>query len=240
MRKIILLLGIIISILSLIYGFVNNFSTNVVLIFCLSAYMTIFGILMNKTIGLKALKLITIVLLTLLLAFNIFIFSYGRNDTVTYKEDAIIILGAGVKGETPSLTLQKRLDAGLKYYEKNHEVLIVVSGGQGPGEDITEALAMERYLVANGVPKEKILKEEKATTSCTNISLSKKILDQKFSKNYKTVIITNDFHIFRSVMIANKLGLETTHLHANTSWYSMPGNHLRETISILFQVILGC
>ena len=86
-------------------------------------------------------------------------FISGGTDNVTYQEDAIIVLGAAVRGEEISGALQKRLDVAIEYYQKNPDVVIVVTGGQGPQEDITEALAMERYLLANGIPKEKIIED---------------------------------------------------------------------------------
>ena len=77
-----------------------------------------------------------------------FLIIYGKTDNVTYKEDAVIVLGAAVHGKTPSLTLKRRLETAVKYYNQNPEVIIVVSGGKGPQEDITEAEAMKQYSVA--------------------------------------------------------------------------------------------
>ena len=108
-------------------------------------------------------------------------FISGGTDNITYKEDAIIVLGAAVRGEEISGALQKRLDVAIEYYQKNPDVVIVVTGGQGPQEDITEALAMERYLLANGIPKEKIIKEEKATSTYENFKFSKVLLNEYFS-----------------------------------------------------------
>lgn len=74
----------------------------------------------------------------------------ARTDTDAHP-DAIIVLGAGVNGSTPSLSMCNRLDAALAYLGANPDALAVVSGGQGEGEDITEAKAMADYLTANGV-----------------------------------------------------------------------------------------
>jgi len=76
------------------------------------------------------------------------------------RSDYLVILGAGLRGEVPSMALYQRLYASLEYIEINPKVKIVVSGGQGPGESITEALAMERFLINHGVAKEQIIKEE--------------------------------------------------------------------------------
>lgn len=240
MRKILLTLGISINIFTLAFAFATNFSTIVILIFCLSVLMIIYGIFLKSRKMLIILTTSLVVLFTLLIGFNIFLYHFGESDNVTYNEDALIILGAGVNGETPSLMLEDRLNAALEYYSRSPNVMIVVSGGQGPHEDITEALAMERYLVEGCVPIEKIIKEEKATTTRENITFSKQLLDQYFDKPYKVAIVTNDFHVFRSMIIAENIDLESTHIHAKIPIYSIPANYLRETIAILFQVLFSC
>lgn len=95
--------------------------------------------------------------------FNMNMGVYGVRDTVTYEEQAVIVLGAGIKGNQVSRTLQLRLDKTIEYAQKNPNALIVVSGGQGPQETVTEACAMEKYLLENGIRAERILKEEQAT-----------------------------------------------------------------------------
>ncbi|WP_242855991.1 YdcF family protein [Ruminiclostridium josui] len=90
--------------------------------------------------------------------------------------DSIIVLGAGLKGETPTLVLKNRLDYTLDYYKNNPDVKIIVSGGQGIGETITEAEGMKRYLVKHNVPENVILKEEKSTSTYENMVYSKKYM----------------------------------------------------------------
>lgn len=91
------------------------------------------------------------------LALIIFIAAYGQTDTADYQEDAIIVLGAGIHGEAVSLPLAYRLDKAAEYWRKNPKAVIVVTGGQGFQEFITEAEAMERYLLKLGIPQNKIL-----------------------------------------------------------------------------------
>lgn len=75
-----------------------------------------------------------------------FIAIYGKVDNVIYKEDAVIVLGCGIRGKNVSAILSYRLDKAVEYYRKNQNAVIVVSGGQGPQEEITEAEAMERIF----------------------------------------------------------------------------------------------
>ena len=71
----------------------------------------------------------------------------GKSDNATYREDYIIVLGAGLKGDTPSLALERRLEKAAEYMNKNGNAIAIVSGGQGQGETISEAQAMENYLL---------------------------------------------------------------------------------------------
>ena len=237
-RRILLIAGVVISILSLVFGFTSNFNTLVICAFCASVLMIIYGLSLGSKRVLIGVTVSLAVLLVLFAGFNVFLYRFGQNDTVTYKEDALIVLGAGIADETPSLILQARLEAVLEYYLRNPEVVIVVSGGQGPRESVTEALAMERYLVSGGVPSEKILKEEEATTTRENIAFSKGLLDEYFDGEYTIAFITNDFHVFRTHIIVLRVGLTGTHMHAKIPRYSIPANYLRESIACLFEVIL--
>lgn len=166
------------------------------------------------------------------------LFISGRTDNVTYQEDAIIVLGAAVRGERISGALQRRLDAAIDYYDENPEVIIVVTGGKGPQEDITEALAMERYLIANGIPENKIIKEEKATSTYENFKYSKELLDEYFGQqgktDYELAYITDDYHIYRAGQLAKIAGLgEMTHCHSNTHKTIVLPSGLRECMAIV-------
>ena len=81
------------------------------------------------------------------------------------KTDYLMILGAGLRGEVPSTALYQRLYASLEYIKLNPTVKVVVSGGRGPGETITEAEAMKRFLVKHGIAGEQVIKEDKSTNT---------------------------------------------------------------------------
>lgn len=121
--------------------------------------------------------------------------------------DTMIVLGAKVNGTEISNTLKLRLDKAIEYYNKHKSVNIIVSGGQGNDENITEALAMKNYLISNGVNSNNIIEENKATTTLENIIYSKKILDNMNNKG-KVLIVTSDYHLFRGRLIASILGIE--------------------------------
>ena len=220
-----------------------SFNSGIVASFILGLVWLIYGLFFNKIQSLSQkgilnwIKRFIVSLMALLLGIMVVIAFYGQTDTATYREDAVIILGAGIDGETPRLPLLYRLEKGVEYYKKNPKTIIVVSGGRGAEENITEALAMERYLSGHGVPESHILKEEKSTSTYENFVFSKKILDQHFKGDYKILIITSDFHIFRAEQIAKIAGLSCTTLHAGIIWYSIPVIYMRESMAVVKLII---
>ena len=184
-----------------------------------------------------ALKIIKILVLSLLLAESIllcFLAIYGQTDTINYKEEVAVVLGAGIHGDKVSSALKQRLDTFLQYYEKNPDVIVVVTGGQGYGETVTEAYAMEKYLIEHGVPKHKIRKEERATSTNENMKFSFEILKKELGENFSSVIITNDFHMYRSVCYAEKNGIQNPkHISAGLKWYNVVPCYLRESLAVI-------
>ena len=137
----------------------------------------------------------------------IFNINEGENITNIDNIDTMIVLGSRLDGDKVSNTLKLRLDKAIEYYNKHKNINIIVSGGKTNNLDISEALAMENYLIANGVNKNNIIKEDKATSTLENIIYSKKILED-INYNGKVLIVTSDFHLFRGRLIASILGIE--------------------------------
>lgn len=129
----------------------------------------------------------------------------GMDDDGEPGLDYIIVLGAQVKGTRPSLALRWRIDRAYEYLTENPDTLAVVSGGQGQGEDISEAECMKRELVSRGIPEDRILIEDKSTSTKENIKYSLKIIGQS---DAKIGIVTNNFHVWRAVKIARRAGAD--------------------------------
>jgi uncharacterized SAM-binding protein YcdF (DUF218 family) len=108
----------------------------------------------------KPIKIMFILILILFIIIESLIV-YNGNKTDTAKVDYLVVLGAGLWGDTPSLALQERLDESIKFIRANPNIKVVLSGGQGPGETITEAEGMRRYLVNKGVNDKTLIKEER-------------------------------------------------------------------------------
>jgi len=113
----------------------------------------------------------------------------------------IVVLGAQVRGETPSRALRKRLERAVSYLEENPDTKAVLSGGQGQDERITEAEAMYRYCINAGITKERLIKEEKSTSTEENLRYSGEIIG---NKTVSMGIVTNNFHVYRAVELAKK------------------------------------
>ena len=235
-RTLLAVIGIILIADALFLATVGNFNFGLIVTFAVGAVLFAYGTFfekINKTAP-KWLRYILVFGICCAVIMITFLAVYGNFDTADYTEDTVIVLGAGIKGENPSLPLVRRLDKAVEFYKKNNDAVIVVSGGQGFQEKITEALAMERYLVKNGVPVENIIKEESATSTFENFKYSKEILDNHFTDEYKTVFITNDFHVYRASRLAKLAGVSNvSHISGITEWYTLPVNYFRECFAVM-------
>jgi len=210
-----------------------GFSLQASLAITLIAYAILF-----HQIPKKCRKIIGILCLVPLII-ALFLFTYGNRSTVDYNETVVIVLGAGINGETVSRALAHRLDAAIAYWQQNPNAYIIVCGGLGSRATITEAEAMKRYLIAHGLPETHILLEDQSTSTYENLKFAKELLEDHFPNGFQAAVITSDFHIYRAVRTARQLGLDVTHLGAYTDWYTWPANYLREILAIFSNLLLG-
>lgn len=124
------------------------------------------------------------------------------------KVDCIIVLGAQVKGKKITDSLKRRLDRAVIYLKKYPDTRVIVSGGQGPGEEISEADAMAEYLSASGISGKRIDREDQSTSTRENLRYSKKFADPE---KEKVGIVTNGFHMYRALLIAGQEGYRNTY-----------------------------
>lgn len=145
------------------------------------------------------------------------------------KADYLIILGAKVNSETPSLALQYRIDAAAEYAKENENTILIASGGQGPGEDITEAEAIRRELVDKGISESRIFLEDRSTSTYENIKFSKEFIPEEAKLG---IIVTNDYHLYRSIQIAKDADLKVEGLPAKTPQITLLKAYIREYLSV--------
>lgn len=151
--------------------------------------------------------------------------------------DYIIVLGAQVREDGPSVVLRYRLDTAVDYLKENPDTVCIVSGGQGSNEPFSEAKGMQDYLVKHGVETERILLEDKSTSTVENIRNSKEFLGDFYNG---VGIVTNNFHTFRAVQIAEIQGLENVcGIAADSNVFYLPNNVLRECCGIMKDWLLN-
>lgn len=159
------------------------------------------------------------------------LFARGRQENEALPADAVLILGAGVNGETPSLILKSRIDAAADYLQAHPDVPAILSGGQGPGEDITEAECMRRELRKRGIADNRLYLEEESTSTAENFAFSQKILSSLGAE--AVAVVTSDFHCLRAHLIAQRAGLSTFTLPARADWPLLNANYyLREFFAL--------
>ncbi|MEU0880938.1 YdcF family protein [Lentzea sp. NPDC005914] len=160
---------------------------------------------------------------------------YGRTGRRT-GFDGIVVLGAGLVGSKVPPLLASRLDRALRLYHRESEAgrspIIVVSGGQGADEEVSEAFAMRRYLTERGVPESDIVLEDQATTTEENLRYSKELLAER-GHTGRVVAVTNNYHVFRTAVLSRKQGLRLQVIGAPTAWYFVPSAFLREFVALL-------
>lgn len=242
LRAVLFLLGVALIVNASVMLIVANRNLGIIMTGLLGVLFTAMGCLYNKVLiklplAVKCLIAAAFVFLTVGISS---VYIYGSTDSVSYDEELVIVLGAGLHGDKISTTLKNRLDKALEYYDKNPQAVIAVTGGQGPDELIPESEAMYNYLVENGVPREKIIKEDRSTSTFENFEFIKEISEETVGKNPKTLYITDDFHIYRAGLIAEKAGFENCgHIHSSAPIYTAVSNGLRELSAIMYEWVFG-
>lgn len=145
--------------------------------------------------------------------------------------DYIIVLGAQVREDGPSVVLKYRLDKAIGYLNENPDTICIVSGGRGVNEPFSEAEGMSDYLLENRIDKNRILLEDKSINTVENIVNSKALMKDAYNG---IGVVTNNFHVFRAVQIAKAQGLESVcGIAADSNILYLPNNVLRECCGIL-------
>lgn len=142
----------------------------------------------------------------------------------------VIVLGSGIKEDgTPTLSLINRLERSIAYAQEYPNTIIVVSGGQGSNEPMPEAQVMAQYLKDRGVDPERIIIEDKSTSTMENFRYTKELIgDQK-----EIAFITNDFHIFRSGILARRNGFTAYGYGTPTPGIVLVNSYLREFFALV-------
>ncbi|WP_042350492.1 YdcF family protein [Bacillus massiliigorillae] len=159
-----------------------------------------------------------------------------KNNNPTSGADYMIVLGARVHGTEPSLSLQYRINTAADYLLKSPNTIAIVSGGQGVNEDISEAQVMKDGLIALGVDRQRIIKEDQSTSTYENIKFSKKLIKDSAKR---IIVVTNDYHLYRSILIGNQYGLDLEALPAKTPKQALLKSYAREYLALIKYYLLS-
>ena len=152
--------------------------------------------------------------------------------------DVVVVLGAGLKDGKPSRLLRNRLNVAMQYAEENYNCKVIVSGGRGKNERVSEAAAMRQYLLEMGFPASRIMLEDRSTTTRENLLYSRALLKRSSIPFRRAILATSDFHVFRATRLARSIGWEMEGLSAPSAWYMAFNFYLRETMAIVRQFVL--
>ncbi len=170
-----------------------------------------------------------------------FIIKNARTDPEP-ERDYLIVLGAAVYGDQPSLTLVRRMEGAMDYLARYPDSVAIVSGGMGPGETVTEGEAMYKWMTAHGVDPSRILVEKEATSTEENLANSFAIIRSRGdAPQGKVAIVSSAYHLYRAKLFAQKLGVDdTAGVAAPWGYFFVMLNYfIREAFGVTHFWILG-
>lgn len=245
MYSFLLILGLLFILYFLCIAFFVGHGTNFYFIWLFMGIGTIvLAILLKKEIWLEQIPLWfrRMFMLLICIGISVFIFVEGCIISAFMQKgpqglDYLIVLGAQMKSNGPSKALQYRLDEAIVYLEENPDTKVIVSGGQGKDEYISEAQGMYDYLVAKGIDPDRIIQEEQSKNTFQNLTYSAELLDKE--RNL-VGIVSNNFHIFRAVKIARKVGYQEVYgIAAKGEPFLQLNNMMREFLGVLKDFLAG-
>jgi len=180
----------------------------------------------------KILIAIAIIGVILVLSINFYVIGTVKEKMIKDDDysslknmDCILILGAGIWGDSPSPMLQDRLDEGIKLYNEGVAPKIIMSGDHGR-EGYDEVNIMKEYAINKGIPSEDIFMDHAGFSTYESIYRAKEIFDAD-----NIVIVTQEYHLYRALYIADKLDINAYGINSDPRQYS--GQLFREIREVL-------
>lgn len=195
----------------------------------------------NRLIKIKWLNYFLVLSVASVCLSSIILWVYGNRQTTDFTQPVAIVLGAGTRHGEALGPLSNRLDQALVFFEKNPDVLFIVSGGQGHRMTQTEASIMAQYLTRGGVPPAQIILENYAYSTHSNMGYATLILQDMFGPAPipPVAVITNNFHMYRAVRFARQHGLDPVMHPAPTPFSAAPLAYVREIASVVKMWAIG-
>lgn len=161
--------------------------------------------------------------------------NFNQFSTQPPKFDLLLVLGAGIFTEEVTPMLKARLEAALALWKEHPDSDILVSGGQGADEPISEALAMQRYLILRGVPSSAIILENQSTSTYENILFSRNMLETHAQSFPSILCVTSQFHVLRVLRFAQKLALPMRGCGSVTPYHFLDMALIRDFLALMYQ-----
>ena len=151
----------------------------------------------------------------------------------------LVVLGAKVNGESPSFSLRDRLDKACDYLTEHPDTIVIVSGGQGADEGISEAQCMYNELTKMGIDGNRIWMEDQSTSTRENLNFSLALIEEKTGTRPDSIgLLSSEYHIYRACMVAEECGVTATGIPAPTRWFSLKLNYfLREVAALWYYLV---
>ena len=155
--------------------------------------------------------------------------------------DYMVVLGAKVNADGPSVSLWDRICGAYEYMEEHPHVIAVLSGGQGTDEPITEAECMYRELVNLGIDPKRLRIEDEATSTWENMKFTLDLIEAETGiRPEKLGVLSSEYHLFRASLFAKACQVEFVGIPARTSRASQKINHfMREVAGVWHYLLLG-
>ena len=130
---------------------------------------------------------------------------WGRRNEAR-RADAIVVLGAAQYDGRPSPVLKARLDHAVRLYQRGVAPVLIMTGGQAPGDTVSEAVVSRRYAIRQGVPAAAILTEREGLTTLESMRSVSRLMR---TRNLKTAVLVSDpFHMLRLKLLAKRVGFQ--------------------------------
>ncbi len=146
----------------------------------------------------------------------------------------LIVCGAGVNGSTPSRSMTDRLHRALEWLDENPDGAAVLSGGQGTGEDLSEAQAMYNWLLDQGTDPDRLLLEDRSASSYENLQNSLAVIAANGGDPAgRVAVLSSEYHLHRLGWMAKRLGCEPVLVAARTTKVTLFVNYaIREAFAM--------
>ena len=153
--------------------------------------------------------------------------------------DYVVVLGAKVNADGPSVSLWDRICGAYEYLEAHPDVIAIVSGGQGTDEPITEAECMFRELVMLGIDPKRIWMEDEATSTWENLQFTLNLIAENTgARPEKLGVLSSEYHLFRASLFAKACDVEFVGIPAQTSRVAQKINHFMREVAGVWHYIL--